>query len=100
MPRGGKVKQYPEDLRQTAIEMSLQGDRSAKSVAEELGISPKTLYGWLSRYRREHGLSSNDEMKQESMEEELKRLRRENAKLKMEREILKKATAYFAKETL
>jgi len=39
-------------------------------------------------------------MKQESKEEELKRLRRENARLKMEREILKKATAYFAKETL
>ena len=101
MPRGGRVKQYPEDLKQTAIEMALQGDRSARLVAVELGISPKTLYGWLRRYRQEHGLSSDDEVKQqESMEEELKRLRRENARLKMEREILKKATAYFAKETL
>ena len=100
MPRGGRVKQYPEDLKQTAIEMAMRGDRSAKAVAEELGISPKTLYGWLRRYRQEHGLSPNDEMKQESMEAELKRLRRENARLKMEREILKKATAYFAKETL
>ena len=100
MPRGGRVKQYPEDLKQTAIEMALQSDRSAKSVADELGISHKTLYGWLRRYRQEHGLNVQDEMKQESMEEELKRLRRENARLKMEREILKKATAYFAKETL
>ena len=89
MPRGGRVKQYPEDLKQTAIEMALQGDRSARLVAVELGISPKTLYGWLRRYRQEHGLSSDDEVKQqESMEEELKRLRRENARLKMEREIL------------
>ena len=93
-------KQYPEDLKQTAIEMALQGDRSAKAVAEELGISPKTLYGWLRRYRQEHGLSLTDEPKEESMGEELKRLRRENARLKIEREILKKATAYFAKETL
>ena len=100
MPRGGRVRQYPEDLKQTAIEMALQGNRSAKAIAEELGVSPKTLYGWLRRYRQEHGLNSNDEMKQESKEEELKRLRRENARLKMEREILKKATAYFAKETL
>ena len=100
MPRGGRVKQYPEDLKQTAIEMAMQSDRSAKAVADELGISPKTLYGWLRHYRQEHGLSSTDEPKEESMEAELKRLRRENARLKMEREILKKATAYFAKETL
>ena len=100
MPRGGRGKQYPEDLKQTAIEMASQGDKSAKAVAEELGISPKTLYGWLRQYRQEHGLRSEGEMRQESMEEELKRLRRENTRLKMEREILKKATAYFAKETL
>ena len=78
----------------------MQGDKSAKAVAEELGISPKTLYGWLRQYRQEHGLRSEGDMRQESMEEELKRLRRENTRLKMEREILKKATAYFAKETL
>jgi len=100
MPRGGRVKQYPEDLKQTAIEMALQGDRSTKAVAEELGISPKTLYGWLRRYRQEHGLNGTESLKEESMEAELKRLRRENTRLKMEREILKKATAYFAKETL
>ncbi len=100
MPRGGRGKQYPEELKQTAIEMALQRDKSAKAVAEELGISPKTLYGWLRQYRQEHGLRSEGEMRQESMEEELKRLRRENTRLKMEREILKKATAYFAKEIL
>ena len=87
MPRGGQVKEYPEDLKQTAIEMAMRGDRSAKAVAEELGTSPKTLYGWLQKYRQEHGLNSKDEVKQESMEAELKRLRRENARLKMEREI-------------
>ena len=96
MPRGGKGRRYPQDLKQTAIEMALQKDRSAKSVAEELGISPKTLYGWLRKYRQEHGKDTKNEVKQESMEAELKRLRRENARLKMEREILKKATAYFA----
>ena len=100
MPRSRKGRQYPQDLKQTAIEMALQKDRSTKSVAEELGISPKTLYGWLRKYRQEDGKDTKDEVKQESMEAELKRLRRENARLKMEREILKKATAYFAKETL
>lgn len=101
MSRGGRRRRYPEDLKQTAIEMALQGDRSAKSVAQDLGISPKTLYGWLNRYRQDHGLNLNDEAtQQDSMEAELKRLRRENARLKMEKEILKKATAYFAKETL
>ena len=90
MPRGGRGKQYPEELKQTAIEMALQRDKSAKAVAEELGISPKTLYRWLCQYRQEHGLRSEGEMRQESMEEELKRLHRENTRLKMEREILKK----------
>jgi transposase len=65
-------------------------------VARELEMSEKTLYNWLRQYRRE----DNNETDQgaDDVQSELRRLRRENAALKQERDILKKATAYFAKE--
>lgn len=98
MSRGGKRSAYPDDFRQSAVALALNDDRSMRQIADELGISAKTLYGWVSRYKQEHGVaqeeSSND------LEEEIKRLKKENARLKMERDILKKATAYFAKETV
>ena len=75
-------------------------------IAEELGMSNKTLYAWLREYRKEHNLESQSKRKveksntSESLSEENKRLRKELAEIKKEREILKKAAAYFAKETL
>ena len=79
--------------------MVLSRDESMLSIARELGISHKTLYGWVRRYKSENGLEKKPET-DDSAEAELKRLRKENAKLRMERDILKKATAYFAKETM
>jgi len=99
MPRGGAGKRYPEDFKRSAVEMALQEEQSISQVARDLNVHPKTLYGWVSRYQEENNLKITDK-KEDDLQAELKRLRKENAKLKMEREILKKATAYFAKETL
>ena len=98
MPRGGKRNAYPEDFRQSAIELALNDDRSINEIAKELGIYPKTLYGWVNKYKKEHGLVKQKE--DSDLESELKKLKKELAKVKMERDILKKATAYFAKETM
>ncbi len=98
MPRGGKRNAYPEDFRQSAIELALNDDRSIHEIAKELGIYPKTLYGWVNKYKKEHGIITHKEVN--DLESELKRLKKELAKVKMERDILKKATAYFAKETM
>jgi len=107
MPRGGRVKQYPEEFKQSAIEMALNSDQSISWIARDLGVSNKTLYGWVSIYRKKNDLVLPASKKDGSLEDELKRLRKENAKLRMEREILKKATApqghffqgaYFAKD--
>ena len=68
-----------------------------------LDINTKTLYHWVRMYKKEHNIpnaNATSSTSNESAEEELKRLRRENKILKQERDILKKATAYFAKETL
>ena len=73
------------------------GDKPRRQLAEDLGISDVTLRNWIKRERAERGqhpggLSSDER-------EELARLRDENAKLRMEREILAKAAVFFAKES-
>lgn len=81
--------------------MVLNSDESMMQIAKSLNISHKTLYGWVGRYKKEHGLIEKErDEKHTGVEDELRRLKKENARLKMECEILKKATAYFAKETL
>lgn len=99
MGRGGKVTRYPEEFKQTAVEMALVEGNTIVGIARDLNISDKTLHGWVSKYRADRGLVSSA-LNDQSLEAENKRLRKENARLKMERDILKKATAYFAKEAL
>jgi len=86
MPRGGKGNSYPEDFKRSAIELALNDDKSINAIAKELGIYPKTLYGWVHKYKKEHGLI--EEKQSNDLEAEIKRLKKENARLKMERDIL------------
>ncbi len=71
--------------------------RSVRDVAESLGVSQQSLRKWVKQIEldgreREDGLRSEER-------EELRRLRRENVRLKQERDLLKRAAAFFAKET-
>ncbi|MGE4295420.1 MAG: transposase [Campylobacterales bacterium] len=100
MGRGGKVTRYPEEFKQTAVEMALAEGNTIAGVARDLNMSFKTLHNWIAQHRKRHDQAINKTPVSESLEAENKRLRKENARLKMERDILKKATAYFAKETL
>ncbi len=101
----GKVQRFTQEFKDSAIQLALNSEKSAMIIAKELGMSEKTLYAWLRQYRKKHHLESpmmvrspiNNHVK-ESVEEENKRLRKENARLKMERDILKKAAAFFANE--
>ena len=61
----------------------------------DLGVNPNTLYGWVGKYYPER--TATEAVKPDVVEEN-KRLRKENTRLKQERDILKKATAYFAAE--
>src|SRR5215217_4276959 len=87
---------YPEEFRAEAVHLAHSSpEKSIRQLATELGISDQTLRNWIKqaeidRGERE-GLTSEER-------EELRRLRRENRILKEEREILKKAAAFFAKE--
>lgn len=94
-------KRYTKELKASAIQLALNSDKSGLQVAKELGMSEKTLYAWLRQYRQEHNLESSTSQpssSKESLEEENRRLRKELARVTKEREILKKATAFFAKE--
>lgn len=70
--------------------------RSVLEVAKSLGIHDTTLYKWEKKANKEAD-SANGTNSRRELEEELKRLRKENADLREETEILKKASAYFAK---
>jgi transposase len=87
---------YPPEFRREAIELHRLSGKSIKQVADDLGISDMTLRNWIKQAEidqgRRNGLSSDER-------EELRELRKEVRSLRMEREILKKAAAFFAKET-
>jgi transposase len=71
--------------------------RTRREVAENLGVGLSTLTRWISR-NRDRESDAPDKARSEDMTAELKRFRRENEILRQERDILKKATAFFARE--
>ena len=98
---------YSQEFRDESVELVLNSEKSAISIAKDLGINEKTLYNWIRLYKQKRNIPTNERKTKEGkvivkdeVNEELKRLRAENKLLKQERDILKKATAYFAKETL
>ncbi len=95
-----KVTQYTEEFRRTSAKFAYESDETLKQVAEDLGVKEPTLAGWIKTYypvaKKQKSSLSNNEM--QLLQDELKVLRKENIKLKQEREILKKAAAYFANE--
>ena len=90
---------FTKEFRDEAVRLALTSGRNRREVAQDLGIGIglSTMRHWLDR-RREREIDDPPEERQEDMAAELKRLRRENEILRQEREILKKATAFFAKE--
>lgn len=88
------AKRYSEQFKQEAMRLVREEGYSKKAAAEAVGICPTTLRGWLQRDGDDHPA----EVVYASPEDELKALRQENVRLRMERDILKNATAYFAQE--
>lgn len=94
----GKRKRHTDEFKREAVRlMETRGERSIADVAEGLGVLTNQLYDWRRKYS-DVSKAVRDE-RGETPEEELKRLRREVARLNRERDILKKAAAFFAKES-
>jgi transposase len=87
-------KRYPDQFKREAVELVRVSGRPVGQIAEELGVSDQTLRNWVHADAGGQGKGSlsPDE------KEELKLLRKENKRLRMEREILKKAATFFAQE--
>jgi transposase len=80
--------------------MALASDESRASVARRLGVNETTLRNWVANELAEQARAANPLSVSPSEFEELRRLRREVAELRVEKEILRKAAAYFAQETI
>ena len=87
---------YPPAFRQQIIELA-QAGRTPDELAKEFEPSAQTIRNWVYQAERDDGHHSDGLTSEE--QEELRRLRRENKQLRQEREILAKATAWFARET-
>lgn len=89
---------YTESFKADAIRMVTQGGKSVRQVARDLDLDPGSLHTWVRQQQKRSG----DVVQMAStgpLEDEVRRLRKELARVTEERDILKKATAYFAKES-
>ena len=98
-------RKYTAEYKAEAVRLVLQERLSVPEAARRLEISEKTLANWVRRARQGQSLNGSlnvDSRKAPTVSElemEVSKLRAENARLKMEKEILKKATAFFVKES-
>jgi transposase len=94
MSQKRSYKQYPKEFKDEAVALVLEQGYSVPQAAKSLGIAANMLYKWKEAQEQQ----AEDKALAEDEREELKRLRKENKELRMEKEILKKASAFFAKE--
>jgi transposase len=96
MGNRGNRRRFSEEFKRDAVELVVSSDRSIAEVARELGIYDSSLGNWVRRYRIDlgevEGLSTQDAVR-------LAELERENVKLRMERDLLKRTIAFWVKET-
>jgi len=90
---------YTQEFKETAIRLALSGDKPIAEVARELQLSDKTLYAWLTAWKKKNGKNTPHGGKGNA-EEDLRKLQKRYRELELENEILKKAAAYFAKTLL
>ena len=86
-------RKYTTEFKLDAVRLALSSESSQAQVARDLGIKEPSLYNWISQYRGDVLENPNTL----SPEQELTALKKEVVQLKQERELLKKAAAYFAK---
>jgi transposase len=82
---------YDEEFKKNAVKLSYASPKTVKQIADDLGVHENLLYNWRKKYT-----ADGDKTRYATLEEENKALKLEVAQVKMERDMLKKATAYFA----
>jgi transposase-like protein len=93
-----KKRAFSAEFKAEAVNVVNDSGKSISAVARDLDLTESSLHNWVKQAEIDAGRGSAEALTTEE-KEELRRLRRENKTLKMERDILKKATAFFAKES-
>ena len=88
-------RKFTREFKVSAVKLVNEQGYSVPDAAKSLGVDPNCVRGWITKFGSEPGLTPSGEG---AMAAELRKLRKENARLLMEREILKKAAAFFARE--
>jgi transposase len=90
-------RKFDQEFKQEAVKLVVEGKRTLADVAKSLGVHENLLHKWKRQYEEDPQGSFPGKGRIKPQDEELKRLQRENANLREEREILKKALAIFSK---
>jgi len=90
---------YTQEFKQDAVKLVIEQRYSCPEVGRRLGVSASNVTRWVRQFRQDQQDLSEGGITRNDLEAENRRLKKENKRLQMEREILKKATAFFAKES-
>ena len=91
----GRYRKFTPEYRAEAVKMVMETSRPIAEVARDLGINEGTLGNWVTKYRNDHPVCEELTIDERA---KLKELERDNRDLRMERDFLKKAAAFFARE--
>ena len=90
-----KQNTYTSEFRESAVKLALELDQPIAQTARDLGVNTNTLHTWINKYTQSKSSATRTD---EHIYDENKRLKKELARVTQERDLLKKATAYFARE--
>ena len=93
-----KHKHYNKEFKLQAARLVTEQGYSLRDAAERLGVSAWSIRYWIKKFQQTAELPAQNQT--QPVADELKELRKENARLRMENDILKKAAAYFAKDSI
>jgi transposase len=90
-------KKFPPEFKRDVVTVARRGDLTIAEVAADFDISPESIRRWMKQADIDDGIKNGQTSAEQA---EVVRLRRENRRLEMENEILRRAAAYFAKDSL
>ena len=94
-----RQKIYSTEFKESSVKLAIESAQPIAHTARELGINPNTLYTWINKYSTAPNTNGSKVHSDNHTYDEIMKLKKELARVTQERDILKKATAYFAKES-
>lgn len=91
-------RKFTAEFKDEAVRLALSGEKGISETARDLGLGDSTLHNWVSAYRKRKGQSATSEVNHFQLAQEVQDLKAKLRRTEMERDILKKATAFFANE--